>query len=67
MKKLLNRVVAVSALVLVAAACEAPVLDVPGGKISGTVTIPASLKLGVLRQNHFEYDAERILDTVLVP
>src|SRR6185295_581712 len=32
----------------------------------GSITIPSSLRLGVLKQNHFEYDKERILDTVLM-
>ncbi|MBX3261959.1 MAG: ATP-binding cassette domain-containing protein [Labilithrix sp.] len=33
---------------------------------TGTITIPGSLRLGVLRQNHFEYEQERILDTVIM-
>jgi ATPase subunit of ABC transporter with duplicated ATPase domains len=32
----------------------------------GTITIPSNLRLGVLRQNHFEYEQERILDTVIM-
>jgi ATPase subunit of ABC transporter with duplicated ATPase domains len=32
----------------------------------GTVTIPRKLRLGSLRQNHFEYENERILDAVLM-
>jgi len=33
---------------------------------TGSIDIPSSLKLGVLKQNHFEYDAHRILDTVMM-
>jgi ATPase subunit of ABC transporter with duplicated ATPase domains len=33
---------------------------------TGSITIPGNLRLGVLKQNHFEYDKERILDTVLM-
>ncbi len=33
---------------------------------TGTIEIPGSLRLGVLKQNHYEYDKERILDTVLM-
>jgi len=33
---------------------------------TGSISIPGSLKLGVLRQNHFEYEQERILDTVIM-
>ena len=33
---------------------------------TGSITIPGNLRLGVLRQNHFEYDQERILDTVIM-
>jgi ATPase subunit of ABC transporter with duplicated ATPase domains len=33
---------------------------------TGTITIPGNLRLGVLRQNHFEYEQERILDTVIM-
>jgi ATPase subunit of ABC transporter with duplicated ATPase domains len=33
---------------------------------TGSITIPGNLRLGVLKQNHFEYDRERILDTVLM-
>ncbi|MBX3207835.1 MAG: ATP-binding cassette domain-containing protein [Labilithrix sp.] len=33
---------------------------------TGSITIPGSLRLGVLRQNHFEYEQERILDTVIM-
>jgi ATPase subunit of ABC transporter with duplicated ATPase domains len=32
----------------------------------GTISIPGKLRLGVLRQNHFEYEQERILDTVIM-
>jgi ATPase subunit of ABC transporter with duplicated ATPase domains len=32
----------------------------------GSITIPGNLRLGVLRQNHFEYEQERILDTVIM-
>jgi ATPase subunit of ABC transporter with duplicated ATPase domains len=33
---------------------------------TGTITIPSNLRLGVLRQNHYEYEQERILDTVIM-
>ena len=33
---------------------------------TGSITIPGNLRLGVLRQNHFEYEHERILDTVIM-
>ena len=33
---------------------------------TGSITIPGNLRLGVLRQNHFEYEQERILDTVIM-
>jgi ATPase subunit of ABC transporter with duplicated ATPase domains len=33
---------------------------------TGSISIPGNLRLGVLKQNHFEYDKERILDTVLM-
>ncbi|AKV02961.1 ABC transporter, ATP-binding protein [Labilithrix luteola] len=33
---------------------------------TGSITIPGNLRLGVLKQNHFEYDQERILDTVIM-
>ena len=33
---------------------------------TGEIKIPGNLRLGVLRQNHFEYDQERILDTVIM-
>ena len=33
---------------------------------TGSITIPGSLRLGVLRQNHFEYEQQRILDTVMM-
>ncbi|HEY8079135.1 MAG TPA: ATP-binding cassette domain-containing protein [Labilithrix sp.] len=33
---------------------------------TGSITIPGKLRLGVLKQNHFEYDQERILDTVIM-
>jgi ATPase subunit of ABC transporter with duplicated ATPase domains len=32
----------------------------------GSISIPGRLRLGVLRQNHFEYDEERIVDAVLM-
>jgi len=32
---------------------------------TGSVSIPGSLRLGVLRQNHFAYDKERLLDAVM--
>jgi len=32
----------------------------------GEISIPGTLRLGVLRQNHFEYEQERILDTVIM-
>jgi ATPase subunit of ABC transporter with duplicated ATPase domains len=32
----------------------------------GSITIPGKLRLGVLRQNHFDYEQERILDTVIM-
>jgi ATPase subunit of ABC transporter with duplicated ATPase domains len=39
-----------------------------GGEDSdtGSISIPGSLRLGVLKQNHFEYDKERIIDAVLM-
>ena len=33
---------------------------------TGSISIPQSLRLGVLKQNHFAYDKERILDAVLM-
>ncbi len=33
---------------------------------TGSISIPGNLRLGVLKQNHFAYDKERILDTVLM-
>ncbi len=33
---------------------------------TGAITIPGNLRLGVLRQNHFEYEQERIVDTVIM-
>src|SRR5438445_5580938 len=33
---------------------------------TGSIDMPSSLRLGVLKQNHFEYDAHRIIDTVLM-
>jgi ATPase subunit of ABC transporter with duplicated ATPase domains len=33
---------------------------------TGSVSIPGSLRLGVLRQNHFAYESERILDAVMM-
>ena len=32
----------------------------------GSITIPGNLRLGVLRQNHFEYENERIIDAVMM-
>jgi ATPase subunit of ABC transporter with duplicated ATPase domains len=33
---------------------------------TGSIEIPGSLRLGVLKQNHFEYDQERLLDAVMM-
>ncbi len=33
---------------------------------TGSISIPGNVRLGVLKQNHFEYDKERILDAVLM-
>ncbi|MBL8605970.1 MAG: ATP-binding cassette domain-containing protein [Myxococcales bacterium] len=33
---------------------------------TGSITIPGNLRLGVLKQNHFEYDQQRILDAVMM-
>jgi ATPase subunit of ABC transporter with duplicated ATPase domains len=33
---------------------------------TGSISIPGSMRLGVLRQNHFEYDAQRIIDAVIM-
>ncbi len=33
---------------------------------TGSIEIPQACRLGVLKQNHFEYDKERILDAVLM-
>ena len=33
---------------------------------TGAINIPGNLRLGMLRQNHFEYEQERILDTVIM-
>jgi ATPase subunit of ABC transporter with duplicated ATPase domains len=33
---------------------------------TGSITIPGNLRLGVLRQNHYEYEQERIIDTVIM-
>jgi ATPase subunit of ABC transporter with duplicated ATPase domains len=33
---------------------------------TGSISIPGSMRLGVLKQNHFEYDEERIIDAVLM-
>jgi len=33
---------------------------------TGAVSIPASLRLGVLRQNHFAYESQRLLDAVMM-
>jgi len=33
---------------------------------TGAITIPGNLRLGVLRQNHYEYEEQRILDTVIM-
>src|SRR5258708_40212699 len=32
---------------------------------AGSVDIPSGLRIGVLEQNHFAYDEQRIIDTVL--
>ena len=32
----------------------------------GVINIPGKLRLGVLRQNHFEYDEQRIVDAVMM-
>jgi ATPase subunit of ABC transporter with duplicated ATPase domains len=32
----------------------------------GAINIPGNVRLGVLKQNHFEYEQERILDTVIM-
>ncbi|RYZ61919.1 MAG: ATP-binding cassette domain-containing protein, partial [Proteobacteria bacterium] len=32
----------------------------------GAIVIPGNLRLGVLKQNHFEYDDERIVDAVMM-
>jgi ATPase subunit of ABC transporter with duplicated ATPase domains len=33
---------------------------------TGAVSIPSSMRLGVLRQNHFAYESERLLDAVMM-
>ena len=33
---------------------------------TGSINIPGNLRLGILKQNHFEYEQERILDTVIM-
>src|SRR5580704_19691683 len=33
---------------------------------TGAINIPGSLRLGVLEQNHFQYDEHRIIDTVMM-
>ena len=33
---------------------------------AGSISIPGNLRLGVLKQNHFEYDQNRIIDVVLM-
>src|SRR5262249_13709898 len=33
---------------------------------TGSISIPGNLRLGVLKQNHFEYDEQKILDTVMM-
>jgi len=33
---------------------------------TGSIDIPGSMRLGVLKQNHFEYDKERLLDAVMM-
>ena len=33
---------------------------------TGSIEIPQQMRLGVLKQNHFEYDEQRILDAVLM-
>jgi ATPase subunit of ABC transporter with duplicated ATPase domains len=32
----------------------------------GSIAIPGALRLGILKQNHFEYDQERIIDAVMM-
>ncbi|HEY1956659.1 MAG TPA: ATP-binding cassette domain-containing protein [Polyangiaceae bacterium] len=33
---------------------------------TGSIDMPGSIRLGVLKQNHFEYDDHRIIDTVMM-
>jgi ATPase subunit of ABC transporter with duplicated ATPase domains len=33
---------------------------------TGSIIIPGNMRLGVLKQNHFEYEGERILDAVIM-
>jgi ATPase subunit of ABC transporter with duplicated ATPase domains len=33
---------------------------------TGSIEVPENLRVGVLKQNHFEYDSSRIIDTVLM-
>jgi ATPase subunit of ABC transporter with duplicated ATPase domains len=33
---------------------------------TGSISFPGNLRLGILRQNHYEYEEERILDTVIM-
>jgi ATPase subunit of ABC transporter with duplicated ATPase domains len=33
---------------------------------TGSISFPGKLRLGILRQNHYEYEEERILDTVIM-
>jgi len=33
---------------------------------TGSISIPGNMRLGVLKQNHFEYDEERIIDAVMM-
>ncbi|APR99795.1 ribosomal protection-like ABC-F family protein [Pajaroellobacter abortibovis] len=32
----------------------------------GSITLPSSTRIGILKQNHFEYEKERIVDTVMM-
>src|SRR6476646_1861301 len=33
---------------------------------TGSISMPSNTRLGVRKQNHFEYDTQRILDTVMM-
>jgi ATPase subunit of ABC transporter with duplicated ATPase domains len=33
---------------------------------TGSISIPGNMRLGVLKQNHFEYDEQRIIDAVMM-